>query len=374
MKIATQATMDRRVRFFIIGVSLLILLCILVSISQFHVAPRASRPQIALLLTGGRDEAGWNRAHYRGAMAAAKTHEIDLIVREHVTARSDTCRNIIEGMAAQGIRTFLLAGHFNTPEILDMLKEYPRFLFCVADASCEGKNILGYSLRFYEARYLSGILAGQRTRSGLVGYIAPFPTPEVNAGINAFALGVQRENPNARVQVVWTGAWNASEREKAAVARLWQTETDVLTYQQDGPTVANAAEQAGIDYIGYQEVFPRHRHYLTAIQTEWQGLYNDLFRRYHLRDMESRGGIVWPGLLHWALSLSSFGEWVPAQEQDEVEAEELNILHGKPVFSGELFDRDGRQRCFADETLRASYVRKNMNWLLRGVEVVGTEQ
>ncbi len=370
MKMASQAQMDRRLRFFIFGVSLAIMACILVSISEFHVAPYTSRPRIGFLLTGGRDEAGWNRGHYQSAMAAAEEYNIDLVVREHITVRPETCRNVIDAMAAQGIRCFILAGHFATPEMTAMMETYPNYVFCVADAGCEGANIAAYSLRFYEARYLTGILAGMRTRTGSVGYVAPFPSPEINAGINAFAMGAQSVNPGVRVRVAWTGGWDEPEREKAAVAKLWETEVDVLTYQQDGLSVAVAADQAGIDYIGYQDVIPGHRHYLTAIKTEWRGVYGELFRRFQIDELKG-DSVLWPGLLHRTLGLFSFGNWVASEQEDEVEAAEFDVLHGRPVFSGAVFDQDGQQRCQEGETLRAAYVRKGMNWLLKGVETDG---
>ncbi len=370
MKLASQAQMDRRLRVFIIGVSLAILACTLVSVSEFHVAPHTSRPRIGFLISGGRDEAGWNQGHFQGAMAAATEYGVDLIVREHLTPRPESCRSVIEAMAAQGVRFFILAGHFATPEITAMLEKYPKMVFCIADAGCEKPNIVAYSLRFYEARYLAGILAGQRTQTGYIGYIAPFPSPEINAGINAFALGAQSVNPEARVHVVWTGNWNAPDKEREAVASLWQTQADILTYQQDGHSAADAAEQAGIDYIGYQEAFPQHRHYLTAIKTDWRGVYSELFRRYFLGELTG-GDTFWPGLLHWTLSLSSFGDWVTPEQQDAVEAAELDVLHGRPVFSGELLDRDGQRHCSEGEAIRAAYIRKEMNWLLKGVETVG---
>ncbi len=370
MKLASQAQMDRRLRVFILGVTMAILACTLVSVSEFHVAPHASRPRIGFLLTGGRDEAGWNRCHFQGAMAAATDYGIDLIVREHLSPRPESCRNAIESMAAQGVRFFILAGHFATPEIIAMLEQYPQMLFCVADAGCEKNNIVAYSLRFDEARYLAGILAGQRTQTGFIGYIAPFPSPEINAGINAFALGAQSVNPEARVQVAWTGSWNAPEKEREAVTTLWQSQADVLTYQQDGHTVADAAEQAGIDYIGYQEAFTQHRHYLTAIKADWRGVYSELFRHFLLGEL-SGGDTFWPGLLHWSLSLSSFGDWVTPEQQDAVGNAELNVLHGRPVFSGEILDRIGQQRCSEGEAIRSVCIRKKMDWLLRGVEIVG---
>ncbi len=45
-----------------------------------------------------------------------------------------------------------------------------------------------YSGRFYEGRYIQGVIAGKMSKTGTLGYIASFPIPEVISGINATIL------------------------------------------------------------------------------------------------------------------------------------------------------------------------------------------
>lgn len=59
----------------------------------------------------------------------------------------------------------------------------------------------------YEARYVTGIVAGKETKSNVIGYVAAFPIPEVIRGINAFTLGAQSVNPDVQVKVLWTNTW-----------------------------------------------------------------------------------------------------------------------------------------------------------------------
>ena len=53
----------------------------------------------------------------------------------------------------------------------------------------------------YEARYVTGIVAGKQTKTNTIGFVAAFPIPEVIRAINAFTLGVQSVNPDAKVKV-----------------------------------------------------------------------------------------------------------------------------------------------------------------------------
>ena len=58
-----------------------------------------------------------------------------------------------------------------------------------------------YNGRFYEGRYIQGVIAGKMSKSGVLGYIASFPIPEVIMGINATILGAQTVNPNIKVKI-----------------------------------------------------------------------------------------------------------------------------------------------------------------------------
>lgn len=61
-----------------------------------------------------------------------------------------------------------------------------------------------YYSRIYEGKFLSGAIAGAMSKKDRVGYIASYPIFGVVAGINAFALGLQLTNPNARVELRWS--------------------------------------------------------------------------------------------------------------------------------------------------------------------------
>ena len=53
------------------------------------------------------------------------------------------------------------------------------------------------AIRFYEARFVQGVIAGRLSKSGVAGYVGSIPVPEVVQGMNAFLLGMQSINPKA---------------------------------------------------------------------------------------------------------------------------------------------------------------------------------
>lgn len=65
------------------------------------------------------------------------------------------------------------------------------------------KLIRSYYLRTYEAKFISGAIAGALSEGGYIGYLSDYPIRTIIAEINAFALGVQMTNPRAKVVLEW---------------------------------------------------------------------------------------------------------------------------------------------------------------------------
>lgn len=61
-----------------------------------------------------------------------------------------------------------------------------------------------YYSRVYEGKFITGAIAGAVAKNDRIGYVASSPIYGVPASINAFALGAQLTNPDARIQLVWS--------------------------------------------------------------------------------------------------------------------------------------------------------------------------
>ena len=75
-------------------------------------------------------------------------------------------------------------------------KKFPKVKFEHATGYKRAANVATYSARFYEGRYVIGQIAGKMSKTGVAGYVASIPIPEVVRGINAFLLGAQSVNPD----------------------------------------------------------------------------------------------------------------------------------------------------------------------------------
>ncbi len=100
----------------------------------------------------------------------------------------------------------------------------------------------------HEPAYLSGLIAGSVSQSGVIGVVGGFPVPEVNRIVNAFIVGAKEANPDARVLVSFINSWfDPAAAKEAALAQL-DTGADVLFAERFG--VIEAAQERGAYAFG----------------------------------------------------------------------------------------------------------------------------
>ena len=123
---------------------------------------------------------------------------------------------MIDQLVSDGNKIIFATSFGYQPAMDAASKKYPDVKFEMATGYITHKNMAVYYGAGEDAIYLSGIAAGAATKSGTVGYVVPFAIPEVIRHTNAFALGVQKAHPGAKVKIIWTNSWFAPDKEKKA--------------------------------------------------------------------------------------------------------------------------------------------------------------
>jgi basic membrane protein A len=222
----------------------------------------------------------------------------------------------------------------------------------------------------YQARYLSGMVAGYMTKSNTLGYVAAFPIPEVIRGINAFALGAQAVNPKVEVRVVWTKTWYDPATEKEAAKSLLDVGADVIAQHQDSPGPQEAAQEKGVYSIGYNSDMSKFapRAQLTAPIWNWGPFYIQTVEQ--VRNGTWKSASIWWGMKEGIVDLAPFGPMVPEDVRQKVMTEKAAIIAGTAeLFAGPVTDQTGKiqvpaGRVATDEELL------NMKYFVKGV--IGT--
>jgi simple sugar transport system substrate-binding protein len=137
------------------------------------------------------------------------------------------------------------------------------------------KNMSTYSGRFYEGRYIQGIIAAKMSKTGVLGYIASFPIPEVISGINATMLGAQTINPNIKVKIIWANTWFDPGKEADAAKALLDQGADIIMQHTDSPAAMQIASERGKLAFGQDSEMIKFgpKSQLTSIMDNWGPYY-----------------------------------------------------------------------------------------------------
>ncbi|WP_319759295.1 BMP family ABC transporter substrate-binding protein [Maridesulfovibrio sp.] len=247
-------------------------------------------------------------------------------------------------------------------------KKFPKTAFMHCSGFKSTPNMSNYFGRMYQARYLTGIVAGMMTKSNVIGYVAAFPIPEVIRGINAFTLGVRSVNPKATVRVVWTKTWYDPALEKDAAISLLDMKADVITQHQDSPGPQEAAQERGKYSIAYNSDMSNMapKSHLTAAIWNWAPLFKNAVEQ--LRDGVWQGDeSLWWGMDQGVVDIAPFGPMVPQNVKDKVAAVKQDIIDGKNViFAGPLKDQNGKVIVPAGKSMTDPEM-LGMMWFVDGV-------
>ena len=316
-------------------------------------------------------DAGWSYAHDKGRMYIDSMDGVTTSFVEAVAEGPDSER-VMLNMARKGYDLIFATSYGYMDPMLKVAKQFPKVIFMHCSGFKKDTNMGNYFGRMYQARYLSGLVAGSMTKSKTLGYVAAFPIPEVIRGINAFALGAQSANPDVKVRVVWTKTWYDPATEKEAAKSLLDVGADVIAQHQDSPSAQEAAQEKGVYSVGYNSDMSQFapKAHLCAPIWNWGPFYKEIVEKIQQGKWESQS--YWYGLEHGIVDLSSMGEMVPQEVQKRVLAKKNEIASGKTkVFVGPIKDQAGKLR-IAKGANASDKDLLGMTWFVDGV--IGTTQ
>ena len=147
---------------------------------------------------------GWTYAHElaRQEVQAHFGDKVETTFVENVPEGPDAER-VVRELARQGNQVIFGTSFGYMDPMLKVSQDFPDVKFEHITGYKRSGNMATGNIRFYEGRYVQGIVAGMMTKTNKIGYIAPFPIPEAYQGLNAFAIGMREANPNAEIMVIW---------------------------------------------------------------------------------------------------------------------------------------------------------------------------
>ncbi len=287
---------------------------------------------------------------------------------------ADATRAAIEECISDGCNVIFTTSWGYMETTAEMAEEYPDVYFSHGTGYLSnGKNFNNYFGRIYQARYVSGIVAGMNTTTNKIGYVAAqdASNSEVTGGIDAFAIGAAEVNPDAEIYVVVTNSWYDPEKEEAASRKLLDMGCDVMSQHCDTAYPQTLAEEYGVYGIGYNSDMSKETPDATlcSVIWNWSAYYTSAVKS--IIDGTWTGENYYGGMQEGLVAITGLASFAAEGTQEKVDEATAAILSGDcNVFDGAIETNTGDIIGTEGGTLDDATITGGINWYYKNVVIV----
>lgn len=276
---------------------------------------------------------------------------------------SDSSESILEEVIGDGNEIIFTT----TPKLIKasvkVAANHPDVKILNCSLNSSHATVRTYYTRMYEAKFLTGMIAGAMCVNDKIGYVADYPIYGEAANINAFAMGAKMVNPRAKVYLVWCTMKDFD------IDSFFKERGITYISSQDSLTPENGQRKYGL----YVEKNDEKKNIAVPIY-HWGALYEELINSIYkgswkIDDSSEKAINYWWGLSAGVIDIIysnnlpiGIGKLVDLMKK----AISAGIFH---PFTGPLTDQNGDIRCEKDNVLRPDEI-MTMDWLNNNV--VGT--
>ena len=330
---------------------------------------RAQEPlKVGFIYVGPVGDFGWSYQHDHARQAVAKHFgdKIKTTFVENVPEGPDS-EKVMNDLANSGHKLIFATSFGYMNYTISAARRHPRVFFEHCTGYKRAANVATYNARFYQARYVQGVIAGRMSKAGLAGYVGSMPIPEVVQGLNSFMLGMRSVNPAARLKFVLINSWYDPPKEGDAAKALMDQGCDILTQHTDSPAPLQAAAARGIKGFGQSTDMARFAPttQLTASTDNWDPYC--IARVQAVLDGAWKSTDTWGGFDSGLLIMAPFAN-MPEDVEALATATRDDVASGKrDVFAGPLLDQAGAVKV-ADGKAMDDAALSSMQGLGQGIE------
>ncbi len=328
----------------------------------------SSTIKAAWIYVGPTADHGWTQAHDEGRKYVEQQlgSTVQTTFKENVPEGPQVA-TVVEDLIRDGNKIIFGTSFGFQDAMYAEAQKHPDVKFEQATGTKTATNMGEYFGAAEDADYLTGMALGAASKKGKIGFVAPFPIPEVIREINAIALGAQTTHPGATVQVVWTNTWFDPTKEKQAAESLLARGVDAIGQGQDSPATGDAAKAKGIPWSGYDSDQSSYAPdvWLTGTVYHWGPYYARQVKA--ARDGTWKSDNYYGSIADGMIGLAPFGKSVPASVQTQINNKMDALKNGSFYeFAGPLKDQSGAVHVPAGKKLTVNEL-YGMDWFVQGV-------
>lgn len=328
------------------------------------------KTKVGFVYVGPVGDGGWTYEHNKGRLAVEEHFgdKVETVFVESVPEGPDSER-VMTQMALEGADLIFTTSFGYMDPTINVAKKFPNVKFEHATGYKTADNVSVYSARFYEGRAVQGHIAGNMTKSNIIGYIGSYPIPEVIRGINSAYIHAKKVNPDVEFKIVWAYTWFDPAKEADAATVLIEQGADVILQHTDSTAPQAAAQEAGnvvtfgqaSDMSEYAP-FPR----VSSIIDDWAPYY--IARTQAVMDGTWESANTWDGIREGMVAIGEISDAVPADVKEEALALKAAMAAGEyHPFTGPIKKQDGSD-WLADGEVADDGTLAGMNFYVEGLE------
>jgi len=194
---------------------------------------------------------------------------------------------------------------------------------------------------------------------------------ECTGGIDAFAIGVAKVNPQAQILVAVTNSWYDSEGEEKASDYLIGQGCDVLAQHVDTTAPQTASEANGTWSIGYNSDMSKEtpNATLTSVIWNWSAYYTSYVSSIIYSTYD--GSNYYGGMDESLIGLTDISSICSEDTAKTVDEEKQRIMTGEfGVFDGVIETNSGSTVGTDGSTLDDATITGGINWYYKNVQPV----
>ena len=252
--------------------------------------------RVHYIFNGVISDYGWTYTHNQGRIAAhtrmaaaiaSRGDTLETHIHESTVVATST--SYMQNLSRAGADLIVCSSFVFHEQAFQAAKDNPSTDFAHITGYYGGvPNFMTAAGRVYQARYVSGTVAGAETKAKRLGYIASIKIPEVYRTANAFYLGAQvgagaimnetYVEHKVDVLVVWIDTFFDPVKEKEAARRLHMLGCDIISYHTDTQAAPLYAKNVGLRSTGSNSNVRNAvgESVITSADFNWGPLYHDV--------------------------------------------------------------------------------------------------
>lgn len=215
---------------------------------------------------GGKNDRSFNAAAWQGVQRAE--NDLPICLYDVEPGNPTSIEPAMRAFAEKSFDLIIGVGFAQGPIMQKVADDYPNIKFAIVDGVIfekDGKtpkqNVASLVFREHEGSYLVGMLAAQKSKTGILGFVGGMDIPLIHKFETGYEEGARSINPNIKVIQNYVGitdsAWNNPGKGREIASEQLDKGADVIftAAGNSGLGAFDAVEQRGLNAQGEANKF-----------------------------------------------------------------------------------------------------------------------